>query len=121
MVEDNLPKVHRPHMAAAAESTRRNPGHDRRRGLALGSNAVAALRPVSGASRERLTPAQISALDAAHVWHPYSPVGAGAFPPLVAVAARGASLTVIHRERPAEVIDAMSSWWTAIHGHGHPA
>jgi adenosylmethionine-8-amino-7-oxononanoate aminotransferase len=22
---------------------------------------------------------------------------------------------------PVEVLDAMSSWWTAIHGHGHPA
>ena len=34
-----------------------------------------------------MTPAEISAIDAAHVWHPYSPIGAGAVPPLVAVGA----------------------------------
>ncbi|MBO0676383.1 adenosylmethionine--8-amino-7-oxononanoate transaminase [Mycolicibacterium sp. S2-37] len=67
-----------------------------------------------------LTPAQISALDAAHVWHPYSTIGAEAVPPVVAVGARGAWITVIEDDRPVEVIDAMASWWTAIHGHGHP-
>ena len=68
-----------------------------------------------------MTPAEISAIDAAHVWHPYSPIGAGAVPPLVAVGARGAWLTLIHEGRQVEVIDAMASWWTAVHGHGHPA
>jgi adenosylmethionine-8-amino-7-oxononanoate aminotransferase len=72
-----------------------------------------------------LTPAEISAIDAAHVWHPYSTIGAEALPPVVAVGARGAWLTVIDPAGdgggPIEVIDAMSSWWTAIHGHGHPA
>lgn len=67
-----------------------------------------------------LTPDQISAIDAAHVWHPYSSMSADAMPPVVAVAARGPSLTVIDDGRPIEVLDAMSSWWTAIHGHGHP-
>ncbi len=67
-----------------------------------------------------LTPNQISAIDAAHIWHPYSPVGAGTQPPVVAVGARGAWLTVIDDGRPIEVLDAMSSWWTAVHGHGHP-
>ena len=67
-----------------------------------------------------LTPAEISAIDAAHVWHPYSTVGAEALAPVVAVGARGAWLTVMHDGRPVEVLDAMASWWTAIHGHGHP-
>ena len=68
----------------------------------------------------RLTPEQISAIDAAHLWHPYSTIGAEAQPPMVAVAARGAWLTLIRNGRPVQVLDAMSSWWTAIHGHGHP-
>ncbi|KUI29720.1 adenosylmethionine-8-amino-7-oxononanoate aminotransferase [Mycobacterium sp. IS-1742] len=69
-----------------------------------------------------LTPDQISALDAAHVWHPYSTIGAGALPPVVALAAKGAWITIADPDdgRPVDVIDAMSSWWTAIHGHGHP-
>jgi adenosylmethionine-8-amino-7-oxononanoate aminotransferase len=67
-----------------------------------------------------LTPEQISAIDAAHVWHPYSKISADAIPPVVAVEAHGTSLTVIDGGRPVDVIDGMSSWWTAIHGHGHP-
>lgn len=71
-----------------------------------------------------LSPEQISAIDAAHLWHPYSTIGAaagvGSAAPVVAVGARGAWLTVIVDETPVEVLDAMSSWWTAIHGHGHP-
>ena len=68
-----------------------------------------------------LTPGQISAIDAAHIWHPYSTIGAEAMPPVVAVGARGAWLTVIDDGHPIDVLDAMSSWWTAIHGHAHPA
>jgi adenosylmethionine---8-amino-7-oxononanoate aminotransferase len=71
-----------------------------------------------------MTPSEISAVDAAHLWHPYSPQGPGALAPVVAVGARGAWLTVIHPAgeggRPVEVLDAMASWWTAVHGHGHP-
>ena len=67
-----------------------------------------------------LTPEQISAIDAAHLWHPYSTIGAEAVPPVVAVGARGARLTLIRDGELVEVLDAMSSWWTAIHGHGHP-
>ncbi|HKH53237.1 MAG TPA: adenosylmethionine--8-amino-7-oxononanoate transaminase [Mycobacterium sp.] len=67
-----------------------------------------------------LTPEEISAIDAAHIWHPYSTIGADAMPAVVAVGARGAWLTVIHDGRRVEVLDAMSSWWTAVHGHRHP-
>jgi adenosylmethionine-8-amino-7-oxononanoate aminotransferase len=67
-----------------------------------------------------LTPAEISAIDAAHVWHPYSTIGAEAMPPVVAVGAKGAWLTLVDDGRRLEVLDAMASWWTAIHGHGHP-
>jgi len=67
-----------------------------------------------------LTPKQISAIDAAHIWHPYATIGAEAVPPVVAVAADGAWLTVITDGAPIRVLDAMASWWTAIHGHGHP-
>ena len=67
-----------------------------------------------------LTPEQISAIDAAHVWHPYSAFGADAVPPVVAVGAEGAWLTVITDGAHVRVLDAMASWWTAIHGHGHP-
>jgi adenosylmethionine-8-amino-7-oxononanoate aminotransferase len=68
----------------------------------------------------RLSPEQISAVDAAHVWHPYSTIGAEAVAPVVAVEARGVWLTLIVDGSPIRVLDAMSSWWTAIHGHGHP-
>src|SRR6201993_3371149 len=74
----------------------------------------------AAAGTSGLTPEQISAIDAAHLWHPYSTIGAEAVPPVVVVGARGARLTLIHDGGPVEVLDAMSSWWTAIHGHGHP-
>ena len=72
-----------------------------------------------------LTPQQISAIDAAHIWHPYSPIGGGAGSrpnaPVVAVGARGAWLRVVRDDgTEVDVLDAMASWWTALHGHGHP-
>lgn len=72
------------------------------------------------AARSGLTPEQISAIDAAHLWHPYSTIGSEAVPPVVAVGARGSRLTLVRDGRTVDVLDAMSSWWTAIHGHGHP-
>ena len=68
-----------------------------------------------------LTPEQISAIDAAHIWHPYSTLGADAIPAVVVVGADAAWLTVIRDGAEVRVLDAMASWWTAIHGHGHPA
>ncbi|MGI9161530.1 MAG: adenosylmethionine--8-amino-7-oxononanoate transaminase [Mycobacterium sp.] len=71
-----------------------------------------------------LTPGQISAIDAAHVWHPYSTIGTPddprAMTPVVAVGAKGAWLTLDTDGAEVRVLDAMASWWTAIHGHGHP-
>ncbi|WP_448419561.1 adenosylmethionine--8-amino-7-oxononanoate transaminase [Mycolicibacter minnesotensis] len=67
-----------------------------------------------------LSPQQISAIDTAHLWHPYSTIGAETPAPTVALSARGAYLNLVVDDAPVEVLDAMSSWWTAIHGHGHP-
>jgi len=71
--------------------------------------------------RSRLSPQAVSAIDAAHVWHPYSTIGApGTLPPLVALRAKGAWLTLARDGREVQALDAMASWWTAVHGHGHP-
>jgi adenosylmethionine-8-amino-7-oxononanoate aminotransferase len=67
-----------------------------------------------------LTPQQISAIDAAHIWHPYSSFGAAAIPPVVATGAKGTWLTLIRDGAQIQALDAMASWWTALHGHGHP-
>jgi adenosylmethionine---8-amino-7-oxononanoate aminotransferase len=61
------------------------------------------------AARAGLTPEQISAIDAAHLWHPYSTIGGEAVAPVVAVAARGTRLTLIRDGKPIEALDAMSS------------
>ena len=57
--------------------------------------------------------------DAAHLWHPYGAAGARQ---LYAVCgARGVHLDLEgsggERHR---AIDAMASWWSVVHGHGHP-
>ncbi len=67
-----------------------------------------------------LNPQQISAVDAAHIWHPYSTIGPRAMPPVVALAAKGAWLTLDRDGTEIKALDAMASWWTAVHGHGHP-
>ncbi|NMN94929.1 adenosylmethionine--8-amino-7-oxononanoate transaminase [Antrihabitans stalactiti] len=63
-----------------------------------------------------MTPDEISAIDAAHVWHPY-----GGFPasttPLVVASAVGTRLQLADGR---ELIDGMSSWWAVIHGYKHP-
>ncbi|MFY9808003.1 MAG: adenosylmethionine--8-amino-7-oxononanoate transaminase [Pseudonocardiaceae bacterium] len=56
------------------------------------------------------------AADRAHVWHPYGPMP-GQVNPLVVRAAAGVRLQLANGE---ELVDAMSSWWSAIHGYAHP-
>jgi adenosylmethionine-8-amino-7-oxononanoate aminotransferase len=62
-----------------------------------------------------LNVAALLAADAAHVWHPYAPVGAAPFG--VVTGAKGVRLELADGRTP---IDAMSSWWAAIHGYRHP-
>jgi adenosylmethionine-8-amino-7-oxononanoate aminotransferase len=58
----------------------------------------------------------LSARDARVLWHPYTQHGLEP-EPLPVAAAHGALLTL---EDGREVIDAISSWWTCLHGHAHP-
>ena len=51
-----------------------------------------------------------------HVWHPYAPL-LGANPPYPVQSAHGVRLKL---EDGRELIDGMSSWWSAIHGYNHP-
>ncbi|MFF5920160.1 adenosylmethionine--8-amino-7-oxononanoate transaminase [Streptomyces flavochromogenes] len=63
---------------------------------------------------------ELLALDRAHVWHPYGPMP-GRTEPLVVESASGVRLRLaepVHGQ--AELIDGMSSWWSALHGYNHP-
>jgi adenosylmethionine-8-amino-7-oxononanoate aminotransferase len=55
-------------------------------------------------------------VDREHVWHPYSSI-AEPSPVLLVDSAEGVRLTTADGRR---LIDAMSSWWCAIHGYRHP-
>ncbi|MGW2015203.1 adenosylmethionine--8-amino-7-oxononanoate transaminase [Streptomyces sp. NPDC001927] len=63
---------------------------------------------------------ELLALDRAHVWHPYGPMP-GRAEPLVVESASGVRLRLAEPAHgQAELIDGMSSWWSAIHGYNHP-
>ncbi|MEU9624140.1 adenosylmethionine--8-amino-7-oxononanoate transaminase [Streptomyces sp. NPDC048155] len=69
---------------------------------------------------EALAPAELRALDRAHVWHPYGPMP-GRQEPLVVESASGVRLRLAepaHGQH--ELVDGMSSWWSAVHGYNHP-
>jgi len=55
-------------------------------------------------------------LDRQHVWHPYSAIGAD-LPVFPVASAKGVRLRLSDGR---ELIDGMSSWWSAIHGYNHP-
>ena len=65
-------------------------------------------RPRGGAPPE--------ALERLTLWRPYCQMKTAA-PPLHVVAARGSWLEL---ESGQKIIDGLSSWWTACHGHRHP-
>jgi adenosylmethionine-8-amino-7-oxononanoate aminotransferase len=56
-------------------------------------------------------------LDKRHIWHPFTQ-HATERDPIVVTRAKGASL---YDESGREILDLISSWWTCIHGHAHPA
>ncbi|MGV9425948.1 adenosylmethionine--8-amino-7-oxononanoate transaminase [Streptomyces sp. NPDC003656] len=61
--------------------------------------------------------AELLDLDRRHVWHPYGPMP-GRAEPLVVESASGVRLRLA--DGGGELIDGMSSWWSAIHGYRHP-
>lgn len=64
--------------------------------------------------------AALLAFDREHLWHPYSSALAPSEPYLVE-SARGIRIRLRDKDgRSREVIDAMSSWWCAIHGYAVP-
>ncbi len=63
------------------------------------------------------SPADLLARDRAVAWHPFTQA-ATAPAPLPVVAAQGAWLHLADGRR---LLDAISSWWTVLHGHAHPA
>ncbi|MDH6623158.1 adenosylmethionine-8-amino-7-oxononanoate aminotransferase [Streptomyces sp. LBL] len=64
-----------------------------------------------------LTVPELLELDRRHVWHPYGPMP-GRQEPLVVAAASGVRLKLAGGS--GELVDGMSSWWSAIHGYNHP-
>ena len=54
--------------------------------------------------------------DAAHVWHPYTSM-TNPSPVLPVVSANGVYLQLADGK---QLIDGMSSWWSALHGYNHP-
>ncbi|MEU4797708.1 adenosylmethionine--8-amino-7-oxononanoate transaminase [Streptomyces sp. NPDC023327] len=64
-----------------------------------------------------LTTSELLALDRQHVWHPYGPMP-GRQEPLVVESASGIRLRLA--DGGTELVDGMSSWWSAIHGYNHP-
>ncbi|MFJ7156577.1 adenosylmethionine--8-amino-7-oxononanoate transaminase [Streptomyces sp. NPDC101118] len=67
-----------------------------------------------------LSPADLLALDRQHVWHPYGPMP-GRQEPLVVSSASGVRLRLAEpAEGRDELVDGMSSWWSAVHGYNHP-
>jgi len=59
---------------------------------------------------------QLSQLDNKLIWHPYSSLGSE-LPIYPVVSAQGVRLKLADNR---QLIDGMSSWWSAIHGYNHP-
>ncbi|MCK1797986.1 adenosylmethionine--8-amino-7-oxononanoate transaminase [Streptomyces sp. XM4193] len=76
--------------------------------------------PDPRSARLPLSTGELLELDRRHVWHPYGPMP-GRQEPLVVESASGVRLRLaepVHGRR--ELVDGMSSWWSAVHGYNHP-
>jgi adenosylmethionine-8-amino-7-oxononanoate aminotransferase len=64
------------------------------------------------------TPAhrQVVERDRLAVWHPYTALGDGDDPQVCT----GAEGEFLHLADGRQIVDAISSWWTILHGHRHP-
>ena len=58
----------------------------------------------------------ISSRDSKYIWHPYTQAGSSG-KTIAIVKGEGAA---VHDEKGKRYIDAVSSWWTNLHGHSHP-
>ena len=54
--------------------------------------------------------------DRQHIWHPYTSMTQ----PIPVYPVTHANHNLIHLETGEQLIDGMASWWSAIHGYGHP-
>lgn len=66
--------------------------------------------------RAAVTAEEVLRFDREHLWHPYTSMTEPA-PVRLVTGAEGARLRLADGR---SVVDAMSSWWAAIHGYGHP-
>lgn len=67
--------------------------------------------------RRTMTDDSLIARDARFCWHPYTQHGADDRP----LAVRAASGAWLELEDGRRILDAISSWWTILHGHAEPA
>jgi len=56
------------------------------------------------------------AFDQNHIWHPYTSL-TNPLPTYPITSASGVRLKL---DNGNELVDGMSSWWSAIHGYNHP-
>ena len=66
------------------------------------------------------TVTDLLAWDREHLWHPYTSMTEPT-PVRLVTGASGVRLRLADETGEREVVDAMSSWWSAIHGYDHPA
>lgn len=77
---------------------------------------MSASKPVNSIPMVHLTTSQIFDIDQQHTWHPYSSL-TQPIPAYQVVSAHGVRLKLSDDR---ELIDGMSSWWSAIHGYNNP-